>query len=150
VVGGAGGGSNPAAGTAHGLLAAASYSGFLFLLRRLGATSAVRGYRDTLVAAAAVTVLVGLIGGSLTFALDWRAWLWLVLVVVVGQGPGWLLVAVGSPELRPHNAATLLLLTPIGALVLSLAVLDERPTDAQLLGCCLVLAGVLIQSAKKT
>jgi drug/metabolite transporter (DMT)-like permease len=37
-----------------------------------------------------------------------------------------------------------LLLQPIASVGLSAAVLDERPSTAQLLGCAVVLAGVVV------
>jgi drug/metabolite transporter (DMT)-like permease len=143
---GGGAGSQAALGTIHASLAAISYSGFLFLLRRLGSGSPVRSYRDALLTAAAVTAGVAALGRELPLDPGWHAFGWLALVALLGQAPGWLLVAVGSPRLAPSYAATLLLLTPLGALVLSGIFLDQVPTALQGIGCVLVLVGVLIQS----
>lgn len=139
-------GSRSVTGVVDGLLAALSYSGFLFLLRRLGGTGAVRGYRDTLVVATMVCAGVGVATADLQIAVGWSTLGWFALVVVVGQVPGWLLVALASPALRPELAASVLLLTPVGALVLSVLVLGQVPTVPQAAGCALILSGVLIQS----
>jgi drug/metabolite transporter (DMT)-like permease len=145
---GAGAGSRAAIGTLHALLAAGAYSGFLFLLRRLGDATAVRSYRDTLAVAALVSLVAGAFTGGLTVHPGWTAFGWLVLVAAVGQAPGWALVAVGSPRLSTSHAAALLLLTPVGALVMSIVLLDQVPTELQVLGCALVVAGVVVQSLR--
>jgi drug/metabolite transporter (DMT)-like permease len=149
LAGGGSGGSQPGIGTLHALLAAAAYSGFLFVLRRLGDTAAVRSYRDTLVVAAAVSAAAAAIAGGLSLTPGWTAFGWLVLVAAVGQALGWALVAVGSPMLTTAHAATLLLLTPVGALALSIVVLDQIPTHLQVLGCALVVTGILVQSLRR-
>ncbi|MGY2702592.1 DMT family transporter [Nocardioides sp. HB32] len=148
LAGGASAGSQAGIGTLHALLAAGAYSGFLFLLRRLGNQTALRSYRDTLVTAAVVSAAVGALAGGLTLSPGWTAFGWLVLVAAVGQAPGWALVAVGSPRLTTAHAAALLLLTPVGALLLSVVLLDQVPTVLQVLGCALVVAGVLVQSLR--
>jgi drug/metabolite transporter (DMT)-like permease len=56
---------------------------------------------------------------------------------------GWLLVTAVSPRLSSQAGAMLLLLTPVGAVALSAAVLGERPSAWQLAGCAPVLASVL-------
>jgi drug/metabolite transporter (DMT)-like permease len=142
------GGSDPARGTVHALLAAVCYSGFLYLLRRGGGGgSVVQTYQLVLVTAAAVAIAVGPVWGHLSLAPGWAEMGWLVLIAAVGQVAGWLLVALASPHLRPEVGAALLLLTPVGALVLGAAVLGERPSLLQLLGCGLVLASAYAVSA---
>jgi drug/metabolite transporter (DMT)-like permease len=43
--------------------------------------------------------------------------------------------------------SVILLLQPVAAVALSAAVLDERPSPAQLTGCVVVLAGVVAATA---
>jgi drug/metabolite transporter (DMT)-like permease len=133
-------GTNPVAGTVHAILAALCYSGFLFLLRRGGHTGqVVQSYRDVVAAAAIVSIAVGAAWQGVTLTPGWTATGWLVVTALCGQVLGWLLVALASPRLSSTAGAALLMLTPVGALILSALVLGEKPTTMQLLGCAVVL-----------
>lgn len=141
-------GSNPTWGTIHAILAALCYSGFLFLLRRGGHTgSAVQSYRDVIVTAAVVALVAGALWQGVTLTPGWTAVGWLAITALCGQVLGWLLVALATPHLSSTVGAALLMLTPVGALVLSTLALGERPTVLQLLGCVLVLASAYTASS---
>ncbi|MFC7302625.1 DMT family transporter [Streptomyces monticola] len=134
-------GSDPQAGTVHAVLAALCYSGFLFLLRKGGFQGHVKvTYMLVVVTAAAVSALAGVVHYGLDFAPGLPAVALLALAAVSSGVIGWLLVAIHSPHLASHVGAVLLLLTPVGALGLGVAVLGERPTALQLVGCALILA----------
>ncbi|MGY4647262.1 DMT family transporter [Mycobacterium sp. URHB0021] len=139
------GGSDPFRGTLHAIGAAVCYSGFLFLLRRGGRRGQpVQTYTVVLVTSAVLSIVVGPFWHGLELAPGAETTGWLILVTVTGQLLGWLLVAYFSPRLPSDLSSALLLLTPIGAIVLSAVVLDERPSPAQLVGCTLILlAGYL-------
>jgi drug/metabolite transporter (DMT)-like permease len=142
-------GSDPVAGTIHALLAAAAYSGFLFLLRRGGGDGRiVQNYLVVIAAAALAAVCVGRWWGSLHLALGWSQLGWLVLIAVGGQVTGWLLVAISTPDLPSEVGAALLLLTPVGALVLGALVLGELPSVLQLTGCGLILVSAYVASLR--
>jgi drug/metabolite transporter (DMT)-like permease len=139
---GGGTGSAPVWGTIHSVLAAVCYSGYLFLLRRVGKGGQVaQSYRDVIVTAAVTALLVGWLGPGIDLRPSWVGVGWLLAVAVCGQVIGWLLVAYASPRLPSHIGATLLLLTPVGAVALGALVLGERPTLPQLAGCALILVG---------
>ncbi|MFF4211727.1 DMT family transporter [Streptomyces sp. NPDC001796] len=139
------GGSDPTAGTVHAVLAALSYSGFLFLLRRGGFRGHVRTtYTVVICAATVVSAVGGAAWGVLDLTPSWTALGWLALVALSSQVVGWLLVAVNSPRLPSHTGAVLLLLTPVGALVLGALVLGERPTPMQGVGCALILVSAYV------
>jgi drug/metabolite transporter (DMT)-like permease len=141
-------GTDPVRGTVHAVLAAACYSGFLFLLRRSGrGGSVLQSYRDVVVAAAGAAVVVGVGWRGVTATPGWAAVGWLAATAVCGQVLGWLLVALASPRLSSTVGAALLMLTPVGALVLSAIALGERPTGLQLLGCVLVLGSAYAASS---
>ena len=60
---------------------------------------------------------------------------------------GWLLIAVSLPRVPAALTSVILLLQPVASVALSAAVLDERPSPLQLLGCVIVLVGVVAATA---
>ncbi|MDQ1042563.1 DMT family transporter [Streptomyces sp. V4I2] len=138
-------GGDPTAGAVQAVLAALSYSGFLFLLRRGGFAGHVRTtYTLVICVSSVVSALGGAVWGTLGLAPSWRTLGWLAVVALSSQIVGWLLVAVNSPRLPSHIGAVLLLLTPVGALALGALVLGERPTPAQWLGCGLIMLSAYV------
>lgn len=141
-------GSDPVAGTVHAVLAALSYSGFLFLLRRGGFHGHVRTtYTVVILSATVVSALGGAAWGALDLTPPWHTLGWLALVALSSQIVGWLLVALNSPHLPSHTGAVLLLLTPVGAVLLGAWILGERPTLAQWGGCVLILVSAYVTVA---
>lgn len=133
-------GSDPAAGTFHAVLAALSYSGFLFLLRRGGFQGHVRTtYTVVMFSATVASALGGAAWGALDLTPSWAALGLLALAALSSGVVGWLLVALSSPRLPSHTGAVLLLLTPVGALILGALALGEWPTPLQGAGCALIL-----------
>lgn len=133
-------GSDPRLGTVHAILAAACYSGFLYLLRRGGHRGqVVQPYTAIVVIAGAVSLLAGAAWHGIDIAPPPSAVGWLALTALSGQVLGWLLVARATPQLPSDAGAALLMLTPVGALVLSGVVLGERPTALQLTGAVIML-----------
>lgn len=140
-------GSNPTSGTIHAILAALCYSGFLFLLRRGGATGQrVQSYGVVVASAAVVSLVAGALWQGVTLAPGWTAVGWLALTAACGQVLGWLLVALATSHLRADVGAALLMLTPVGSLVLAALALGQQPTWLQLVGCALVLASAYLAS----
>jgi drug/metabolite transporter (DMT)-like permease len=141
-------GSAPVRGTVHAILAAVCYSGFLFLLRRGGRTGrAIQSYRVVLVAAALVALIAGTLWHGVTVTPGWAALGWLALTAVGSQVCGWLLVALSTSHVPSAVSSAILMLTPVGALVLSTLVLGEQATILQLIGCALMLASAYAATA---
>lgn len=142
-------GTDPAWGTAHAILAAICYSGFLYLLRRGGRNGGIVGSYTLIIAVAAVAALAG---GALWRGVDmtpgWAAVGWLALTALSGQVLGWLFVARAAPHLPSDTGAVLLMLTPVGALVLSAIVLGERPSPWQLIGTVIMLASAYFATSE--
>jgi drug/metabolite transporter (DMT)-like permease len=132
-------GDEPVLGTVHAILAALCYSGFLFLLRRGGASGRPIGSYTVVVATSAGCALAAAPFGATEVTPGWEVVGWLALVAVGGQVMGWLLVAIATPHLPADVGAALLMLTPVGALVLGALVLSEHPSALQLVGCALML-----------
>jgi drug/metabolite transporter (DMT)-like permease len=148
VLGGHAGAAAPWYGTLMGAAAGTAYSGYLLLLRRTGAEPAHRlaTLTDAMSAAAAVALVAGLITGSLDPTPGWGSLGWLLLVAVTGQILTWLLLGSALPRLAASTGSTLLLIQPLVALGLSAALLGERPSLVQLVGCAVVLATVVLLS----
>ena len=144
-------GSNPVAGTVHAILAAGCYSGFLYLLRRGGQRGHVVQSYGVVIAVAAVASLAA---GALWHGVDLEPHLtaigWLALTALCGQVLGWLLVARATPRLPSDTGAALLMLTPVGALVLSGIALGERPTPLQLVGAAVMLLSAYAATTEAT
>jgi drug/metabolite transporter (DMT)-like permease len=142
-------GSHPVLGTAHAALAAVFYAGYLFLLRRCAGTGQLVGpMLDATIGAAVVSLLVGSLWHGVDLTPDLRALGWLLALALSGQVAGWLLIAVALPKLPSQVGSALLLLQPVGAVLLGLVLLAQRPTSVQLAGCFLVLAAVAVTTLR--
>ncbi|MGW7634455.1 DMT family transporter [Streptomyces decoyicus] len=139
-------GSSPVAGVTFGTAAGVAYAGYLFLMRLGGGREHTVSPVCTSTAAAAVTAAVM---GGLWTGIDlnqgWDAWGWLIALALVGQVLAWLLITTALPALAPNVGAALLLLQPVMAFGLGVAI-GERPTPAQACGCALVIAAVWYNS----
>ncbi|TDW66477.1 DMT family transporter [Kribbella pratensis] len=145
LVDGGAAGTDPVWGTIHAVLAAACYSVFLYLLRRTGMGGRpLQNYFVVIASAGVVSLIAGWLWRGVDLAPGFRVIGWLIGVALAGTVVGWLLVATYSPHLPSHVGAALLMLTPVGALVLSSVVLHERPTLLQLSGCVLILVGAYL------
>jgi drug/metabolite transporter (DMT)-like permease len=139
-------GSEPLLGVVFGLGASAAYAGFILLLRE--------GTRDqrrvagplleaTAVAAAASAAL-GPVSGGLDLIPALPAHGWLVAMALSAQVAGWLLISFSLPRLPAAVTSLMLLLQPLISLLLAGVVLGERPSALQLVGCGIVLIGVVL------
>ncbi|MGW1789364.1 DMT family transporter [Streptomyces tubercidicus] len=139
-------GSDPVAGLTFGTAAGVTYAGYLFLMR-LG------GGREHLVAPVCVSTAAAAVAAAVLGALwtgidlnpGWPAWGWLLALALVGQVLAWLLITTALPRLAPQTGAALLLLQPVLAFGLGIAI-GERPTPTQAGGCALVIAAVWYHS----
>jgi drug/metabolite transporter (DMT)-like permease len=91
--------------------------------------------------------MLGPVSGGLDLVPSWPAHGWLVLLALSSQVLGWLLISVSLPRVPAALTSVILLLQPVASVLLAAAVLDERPSAAQLLGCVIVLAGVVAATA---
>ncbi|MBA2319493.1 MAG: DMT family transporter [Euzebyales bacterium] len=145
VVGSGAFGQRPLLGGALGLLTAVAYAGFLLLLRR--SLSDLRRPAGPLLDASAVAalaaVLAGWAYGDLDLAPAWPGHGWLVVLALSSQVLAWLLISVSLPRLPAVVTSIVLLLQPVGAVAIGVALLAETPSVVQYAGVVLVLAGVV-------
>lgn len=150
LVGAAPVGEHPVRGTVLALAAALGYSGYLYFNRGSGVRSPRHFVAPVFFATASAGALAGVVGVSSTgiqVHLDAKAWTCLAFVALTGQTLGWLLIGWGMPRLAPSVSSALLLLQPIGAELLAVAVLGQVPTGWQIAGCVLVLGTVWVLAA---
>jgi drug/metabolite transporter (DMT)-like permease len=149
VIGSGAYGAHPGLGVAFGLGTSIAYGVFLLLLR--AGSSDLRRVAGPLFDATAVAVPVCVVLGLLTGGVDllptWPAHGWLVVLALTSQVVGWLLIAVSLPRVPAALTSVVLLLQPVASVALAAVVLDERPSQVQLLGCAIVLAGVVAATA---
>jgi drug/metabolite transporter (DMT)-like permease len=149
VVGDGAYGDHPGLGVVFGLGTSLAYGAFLLLLRH-GSRDLRRAAGplfDATAVAAVVCVALGPISGGIDLVPSWPAHGWLVTLALTSQVVGWLLIAVSLPRVPAALTSVILLLQPVASVALSAAVLAERPSPVQLLGCVIVLAGVVAATA---
>lgn len=139
-------GDNPVRGTVLGLLAGIGYGSYLYLTRRGSRGRHTLLLQPLLVSTAVAAVTAAAVSpatGGLSLAhISPQAWVYLVLLAVLGQVVAWLFIHHASVRLPPTTTAGLLLTQPVLALGLSAAVLDEYPSALQWCGAAVVLVGV--------
>jgi len=145
VIGSGAYGENPALGVVFGIVTSLAYAAFILVFRQGSAGGHTAGplFNATLVAGL-VAIALGPLSGGVDLAPEWPAHGWLLLLALTSQVAGWLLIGFSLPRLPAAMTSLVLLLQPMVAVLLSAAALDERPSATQLMGCAVVLAGVLL------
>ena len=149
VVGSGAYGEDPVLGVVYGLGTSLAYAGFLLLLRQ-GSRDLRRvagPLFDATLVGAVLSAVMGPFAGGLDLVPSWPAHGWLLTLALTSQVVGWLLITMSLPRVPAALTSVILLLQPVASVALSAAVLDERPSPAQLLGCAIVLAGVVAATA---
>jgi drug/metabolite transporter (DMT)-like permease len=142
-------GENPLLGVVFGAGTSIAYAGFILVLR--AGSGDLRRIAGPLFDATAVAIVVCValapVSGGVDLAPSWPSHGWLLLLAVTSQVVGWLLIAAALPRVPAALTSVVLLLQPVASVALAAAVLDERPSAAQLIGCLVVLAGVVAATA---
>jgi drug/metabolite transporter (DMT)-like permease len=142
-------GDDPTMGVVFGLGTSLAYAAFLLLLRH-GSRDLRRvagPLFDATAVAAVVCIALGPVSGGIDLVPSWPAHGWLVVLAITSQVAGWLLIVVSLPRVPAALTSVILLLQPVASVGLSAGVLDERPSPLQLLGCAIVLVGVVAATA---
>jgi drug/metabolite transporter (DMT)-like permease len=150
VIGSGAYGSDPALAVIYGVGTSVAYALFILILRGRGSgeTGRVAGpLFEVSAVCAVVCVVAGPISGGISLVPTWPGHGWLALLALTSQVAGWMLITWAWRLLPAAQASLLLLIQPIASVALSAAVLAERPSAWQLIGCAVVLAGVLYGSS---
>jgi drug/metabolite transporter (DMT)-like permease len=144
-------GRNPGLGVAFGILTAASYAGFLLVLRE-GNKDLRRPAGplfDATLASAIGCGLYGAVAGDLDLTPSLGATGWLIVLARSSQVLGWLLITISLPRLPAALTSVMLTFQPLCAVVFAALLLDESPSDAQLLGAACILVGLVVASVSR-
>jgi drug/metabolite transporter (DMT)-like permease len=142
-------GSNPGLGVLFGVLTSVAYAAFLLLLRNVSADlrrSAGPLFYATL-SSAIVTVPTGAVLGELELTPTWPEHGWLLLLALSSQVVGWLLIAWALPRLLASLTSVIITLQPALSVVFGVLLLDEDPSNVQLVGVAVIIAGVVFATA---
>ena len=138
-------GDDPARGVLFGVLTGIAYAGFLLVLRH-GNEDLRRPAGplcDATAVAAAVSLAVGLALGVDDLAPAWPSAAWLATLALTSQVLGWLLISVSLPRLPAALTSMILTVQPVGSVLLGIVLLGESPSELQLAGAALILAGLV-------
>lgn len=137
-------GEDPALGVALGVLTALCYAGYLLLIRVGGRD--LRRPAGPVAIGTAATAVVGLMAGTATGDLDLapplESLVWLAILGVTAQSIGYLCISISLPRLPAVITSIILLAQPVMTVGLSMVLLGERPSIAQLAGVVLVIGGI--------
>jgi drug/metabolite transporter (DMT)-like permease len=139
-------GSAPALGVALGLGTALCYSGYLIVIRR-GGHDLRRPAGPVAVATASTAIVAAMFGfavGDLDVAPDLASLGWLALLGLTSQSLGYLLISLSLPRLPAVVTSIILLSQPVATVALSIVLLGESPSAAQLAGVGLVIGGIAV------
>lgn len=141
-------GSAPLAGTAWGIATGIAYASFLLVHRAANRelVPAIFPLFDTVLAATAGSVVVGLLDGGLRFPHDLPTQGWLLALALGPQAIGWLLISAALPRLPALETSVLLLAQPILTMTWGYLFFAESLSALQLAGVVAVLGGVGILS----
>ena len=146
VVGAGAYGANPALGAALSIATAICYSAYLLTIR-LGGRDTRRPAGPVAIATLSVAItagFAGVVGGDLEPLPGAESLFWLAALGVTSQSIGYLCISISLPRLPAVVTSVILLVQPPTTVVLSMILLDERPSPVQLLGVVLVIGGIAI------
>ena len=138
-------GSDPVLGVQIGLLTAASYAGYLLVIRRASPDHRPAG---PVAIATAVTgacaLLFGMAVGDIDLVPYLPAHAYLLALGILSQSVGYLVIQASLPKLPAVITSVLLLVQPVTTMFLGAILLRELPSPAQLLGVILVVGGIAL------
>ncbi len=143
-IGGKAYGADPGLGVVLGLGTAFCYAGYLLVIRR-GGRDARRPAGPVAIATVFIVLAAGLAGalyGDLDLTPAPQSLGWLALLGITSQSAGYLFISISLPRLPAVVTSIILLSQPVMTVVLSIALLGEAPSPAQLIGVALVIGGI--------
>ena len=138
-------GVDPGLGVLVGLVTAASYAGYLLVIRRASPDRRPAG--PVTIATAVTALAAGIFGwvvGDLDLVPTVPSAAYLLALGVLSQSVGYLVIQSSLPRLPAVITSVLLLVQPVATVALGALLLGEALSPAQLGGVALVLAGIAL------
>lgn len=151
VIGSGAYGSDPGRGVIFGVATGLTYAAFLLILRQSGrdVQSPVGPLFEATTAAAAFSVVAGLVIGDVDLVPSWPAHGWLVLLALSSQVVGWLLISFSLPRLPAALTSVLITIQPVGSVILGVIIFGEAPSFLQLVGVTCIFGGVVVATTRR-
>ncbi len=145
-------GSDPVLGVVTGVVTGFAYAGFILVLRHGNADlrRPAGPLFDATLVGAVVSLLMGLPLGEVDLVPSWPAHGWLILLAISSQVVGWLLISVSLPRVPAALTSVVLTLQPVGSVLFAMALLGEAPSEVQLIGAALILAGLVFATIRRS
>ncbi len=139
-------GTDPALGVILGIATALCYSGYLLIIRLSGrdARRPAGPVAVATMATAVVAAVAGMIVGDLDLTPGLESLAWLAVLGLTSQSLGYLFISISLPRLPAMVTSLILLVQPVVTVGLSMVLLGERPSIAQLGGVALVIGGIAV------
>jgi len=138
-------GSDPVLGVQIGLITAATYAGYLLVIRRAAPDRRPAG---PVAIATGVTGLCALLFGAAVGDIELVPTLpahgYLLALGILSQSVGYLVIQASLPRLPAVITSVLLLVQPVTTVLLGAILLAELPSAFQLLGVTLVIVGIAL------
>jgi len=138
-------GSDPVLGVQIGLITAATYAGYLLVIRRAAPDRRPAG---PVAIATGVTGLCALLFGAAVGDIEVVPTLpahgYLLALGILSQSVGYLVIQASLPRLPAVITSVLLLVQPVTTILLGAILLAELPSAFQLLGVTLVIVGIAL------
>ncbi len=145
IVGGGAYGVNAPLGVAIGVVTAASYAGYLLVIRRATPDRRAAG---PVTVATAVCALVAAVFGTIVGDFDpvpaLPAHAYLLALGVTSQSIGYLLIQISLPRLPAVLTSAILLTQPVLTVLFAALLLGEAPSPGQIAGVALVVVGLAL------
>jgi drug/metabolite transporter (DMT)-like permease len=137
-------GEDPLRGTLLALLAAMFYASFILAFRHSNDAQAPGAgpLLEATVGLLVASLLIGLAGSNIDFAVTFPSHWWLIAMAVGSQVLGWLLIGYALPRIPAAETATIILIQPALTMAWAALIFGERPSTIQITGAMVVLGGV--------
>ena len=143
VVGSGAFGADPRLGAAIGMVTAASYSGYLLVIRQASPDHRPAG--PVAISTAVTGIVAAVFGfaiGNLDLVPSLPSHLYLAALGILAQSFGYVAIQASLPKLPAVITSVLLLVQPVASVALGGLLLGEDPSPFQLFGVALVIVGI--------
>lgn len=138
-------GNNPLLGVLFGGLCSVAYGSYLLLLRQghMEGERLAGPLSDSTIVAALSALVMGPFAGGIDLTPPASSQFWMITLAWTCGIVGWLVITYGLGRLPAALGGMTLLIQPAAGVLISAAIVDERPSIEQILGCIVIVFGIL-------